>query len=131
MGSRTNTTKMRRSNDARVRAQEGRDGAERVRSLRGKIAGGREKREERMNRLDDWTHGIEASQDHDDKEKREERREKREERREKREERREQREERREKREERRKKREERRQQRDERTEKTEEGGKVKKGFGP
>ena len=34
----------------------------------------------------DSTHGIEASQDHDDKEKREERREKREERREKREE---------------------------------------------
>ena len=35
-----------------------------------------------MNRVDDSTHGIEASQDHDDKEKREERREKREERRE-------------------------------------------------
>ena len=34
--------------------------------------------------MDDSTHGIEASQDHDDKEKREERREKREERREKR-----------------------------------------------
>ena len=39
-----------------------------------------------MNRVDDSTHGIEASQDHDDKEKREERRAKREERREKREE---------------------------------------------
>ena len=45
-------------------------------------------REEIMNRVDDSTPGIEASQDHDDKEKREERREKREERREKREERR-------------------------------------------
>ena len=52
-----------------------------------------------MNREDDSTHGIEASQDHDDKEKRKERREKREERREKREERREKREERSEKRE--------------------------------
>ena len=51
-----------------------------------------------MNRVGDSTHGIEASQDHDDKEKREERREKSEERREKREERREKREERREKR---------------------------------
>ena len=39
-----------------------------------------------MNRVGDSTHGIEASQDHDDKEKREERREKREERSEKREE---------------------------------------------
>ena len=35
-----------------------------------------------MSRVGDSTHGIEASQDHDDKEKREERREKREERRE-------------------------------------------------
>ena len=43
--------------------------------------------------MDDSTRGIEASQDHDDKDKREERREKREERREKREERREKREE--------------------------------------
>ena len=41
---------------------------------------GREKSEEIMNRVDDSTHGVEASQDHDDKEKREERREKREER---------------------------------------------------
>ena len=39
-----------------------------------------------MSRVGDWTHGIEASQDHDDKEKREERREKSEERREKKEE---------------------------------------------
>ena len=39
-----------------------------------------------MSRVGDSTHGIEASQDHDGKEKREERREKREERREKREE---------------------------------------------
>ena len=48
-----------------------------------------------MSRVGDSTHGIEASQDHDDKEKREERRakseERREERREKREERREER----------------------------------------
>ena len=36
-----------------------------------------------MSRVGDSTHGIEASQDHDDKEKREERREEREERREK------------------------------------------------
>ena len=49
-----------------------------------------------MNRVGDSTHGIEASQDHDEKEKREERREKSEERREKREERRERGEERRE-----------------------------------
>ena len=42
-----------------------------------------------MNRVGDSTHGIEASQDHDDKQKREERREEREKRREKREERRE------------------------------------------
>ena len=42
-----------------------------------------------MSRVGDSTHGIEASQDHDDKEKREERREEREERREKRAERRE------------------------------------------
>ena len=41
-----------------------------------------------MNRVGDSTHGIEASQDHDDKEEREERREKSAERREKREERR-------------------------------------------
>ena len=53
-----------------------------------------------MNRAGDSTHGIEASQDHDDKEKREERREKRAERRAKREERGEKREERRKKREE-------------------------------
>ena len=58
----------------------------------------KDKREYIMNRAGDSTHGIEASQDHDDKEKREERREKSEERREKREERREKREERREKR---------------------------------
>ena len=51
-----------------------------------------------MSRVGDSTHGIEASQDHDDKEKREERRETGGERREKREERREKREERREKR---------------------------------
>ena len=44
--------------------------------------------------MDDSSRGIEASQDHDDKDKRAERREKREERREKREERREKREER-------------------------------------
>ena len=48
-----------------------------------------------MNRVGDSTHGIEASQDHDDKEKREERRAKSEERRERREERREKKEERR------------------------------------
>ena len=48
-----------------------------------------------MNRVGDSTHGIEASQDHDDKEKREERREEREERREKREKRRDKREDRR------------------------------------
>ena len=41
-----------------------------------------------MSRVGDSTHGIEASQDHDDKEKREERREKSEERREKKEEKR-------------------------------------------
>ena len=41
-----------------------------------------------MHRVDDAIHGIEASQDHDDKEKREERREKSEERREKKEEKR-------------------------------------------
>ena len=35
----------------------------------------RDKREVIMNRVGDSTHGIEASQDHDDKEKREERRE--------------------------------------------------------
>ena len=52
MGSRTSTTRMRRSNDARVRSQEGRDGEERVQPL-GK---------------------VEHSQDHDDKEKREEER---------------------------------------------------------
>ena len=46
-----------------------------------------------MNRTGDSTHGIEASQDHDDKEKREKRRKKSAERREKREERREKREE--------------------------------------
>ena len=46
MGSRTSTTRMIRSNDARVRSQEGRDGAERVLSLRGKRAEGREKRRE-------------------------------------------------------------------------------------
>ena len=57
--------------------------------------------------MDDPTRVIEASQEHDDKDKREERREKREEGREKREERREKREERREKREEGREKREE------------------------
>ena len=50
-----------------------------------------------MSRVGDSTHGIEASQDHDDKEKREERRAKSEERREKREERRKKREERAEK----------------------------------
>ena len=48
-----------------------------------------------MSRVGDSTHGIEASQDHDDKEKREERRAKSEERRERREERREKKEERR------------------------------------
>ena len=46
-----------------------------------------------MSRVGDSTHGIEASQDHDDKEKREERRAKSQERREKREERRKKREE--------------------------------------
>ena len=48
-----------------------------------------------MSRVGDPPHGIEASQDHDDKEKREERREEREERREKREKRRDKREDRR------------------------------------
>ena len=47
-------------NDARVRSQEGRDGAERVRSLRGK-------REEIINRVDDSTHGIEDKHDQDEK----------------------------------------------------------------
>ena len=51
-----------------------------------------------MSRVGDSTHGIEASQDHDDKEKREERRAKNEERRERREEGREKREETREER---------------------------------
>ena len=50
-----------------VRSQGGRDGTERVRSLRGKREERREKREEIINRVDDSTHG-----------KREERREKRE-----------------------------------------------------
>ena len=44
-----------------VRSQGGRDGAERVPSLR------REKREERMNRVDDSTHGIEDKHDQDEK----------------------------------------------------------------
>ena len=44
----TSTTKMRRSKDAMVRSQEGRDGTERVRSLRGKREESREKREERQ-----------------------------------------------------------------------------------
>ena len=39
---------MRRSNDAMVRSQGGRDGAERVRSLRGRREESREKREERQ-----------------------------------------------------------------------------------
>ena len=63
---------------------------------RGKRAESREKREVITSRVGDSTHGIEASQDHDDKEKREERRAKSEERRERREERREKKEERRE-----------------------------------
>ena len=42
----TSTTRMRRSNDARVRSQEGRDGAEKVRSRRGKREESRGKREE-------------------------------------------------------------------------------------
>ena len=58
---------MRRSNDARVRSQGGRDGEERVRSPRGKREERREKREERMNRVDDSTHGIEAKHDQDEK----------------------------------------------------------------
>ena len=62
---------------------------------------GREKRAETreyiMNRVGDSTHGIEASQDHDDQEKKEESRERSDERREKREERRKKREERTEK----------------------------------
>ena len=36
VGSRISTTKISRSKDAMVRSQEGRDGTERVRSLRGK-----------------------------------------------------------------------------------------------
>ena len=43
----TSTTRSRRSNDARVRSQEGRDGEERVRSPRGKREEKREKPEER------------------------------------------------------------------------------------
>ena len=50
---------------------------------RGKREESRDKREEIMSRVGDLIHGIEASQDHDDKQKREERREEREERREK------------------------------------------------
>ena len=42
----TSATRSRRSNDARVRSQEGRDGEERVRPLRGKREERREKREE-------------------------------------------------------------------------------------
>ena len=45
----------------------GRDGAERVRSLRGKREETREKREEIMNRVDDSTHGIEDKHDQDEK----------------------------------------------------------------
>ncbi len=45
--SRTSTTKISRSKDTMVRSQGRRDGAERVRSLRGKREESREKREER------------------------------------------------------------------------------------
>ena len=63
----TSTTRIRRSNDARVRSQEGWDGEERVRSPRGKREEGREKREGRMNPVDDSTHGIEDMHDQDEK----------------------------------------------------------------
>ena len=82
------------------RREEGRWQREAKTERRGKREESGDKREYIMNRAGDSTHGIEASQDHDDKEKREERREKREERRAKREERGEKREERRKKREE-------------------------------
>ena len=51
---------MRRANDARVRSQEGRDGAERVPSLGGKRAEGREKREERGEKREEKKRGKEV-----------------------------------------------------------------------
>ena len=65
------------------RREEGREQREARTERRGKREGSRDKREEIMSRVGDSTHGIEASQDHDDKVKREERREEREERRQK------------------------------------------------
>ena len=58
------------------RREEGREQREAITETRGKREESRDKREEIMSRVGDSTHGIEASQDHDDKEKREERREK-------------------------------------------------------
>ena len=56
--------------------EEGREQRGAITEGRGKREESRDKREGIMNRAGDSTHGIEASQDHDDKEKREERREK-------------------------------------------------------
>ena len=44
---------MRRSNDAMVRSQGGRDGAERVRSLGGKREESREKREDKIKKREE------------------------------------------------------------------------------
>ena len=63
----TSTTRSRRSNDARVRSQEGRDGEERVRSPRGKRDERREKKGGRRNPVDVSTRGIEDMHDQDEK----------------------------------------------------------------